>query len=100
MFDDPGFPPAPLNHEWRRAVRMDEVAAEFGQHCDLRFVGRHHGRELVFGAAADVEKERDEPNAFRQQPDDLLGHAGPQRRVDHSYDAAPAGECHAIFPPR
>jgi hypothetical protein len=74
------------------AVGVNEVAFLLGQHRHQLLVVRHHGLELVLGAAADVEKQRDQPDAFGQQTADLLGHAGPHGRVDHSDDAAPAGE--------
>ena len=87
-------PLAAVHHERRRAVRMDQVAALLGQHRHELFVVRHHGLELVLGAAPDVEEQRNEPDAFRQQPADLLGHARPHGRVDHADDAAPTGERH------
>ena len=93
--DDLGFALAALHHERRRAVGMNEVAAALGQHRHKLLVGRHHGRELVLRAAPDIEEQRDESDAFRQQADDLFGHARPQGRVDHAHDAAPAGKGHA-----
>ena len=97
-FDDLGFALAALHHERRRAVRMDQVAAVLGQHRHELLVGRHHGLELVLGAAADIEEQRDEADAFRQQADDLLGHARPHGRIDHADDAAPTGKgCHDVI---
>ncbi len=94
--DDLGFALAALHHEWRRAVRMNEVAAALGQDRYELLVGRHHGLELVLRAAPHIEEERNEPDAFGQQANDLLGHARPHGRVDHADDAAPAGERHDL----
>jgi hypothetical protein len=55
---------------------------------------RHHGLEFVLGAAADIEKQRNEPDAFGQEPADFLGDAGPHGRIDHADDAAPTGKRH------
>src|SRR4029079_2088573 len=52
----------------------------------------------VRGAATDIEKKRNEPDAFGQQADDLLGYARPQGRIDHAHDAAPTGKGHAAIP--
>jgi hypothetical protein len=71
---------------------MDHIALLLGQHGHELLVVRHHARELVLRAAADVEKERNEPDPFGQQATDLLRHAGPHGRVDHPDDAAPAGK--------
>jgi hypothetical protein len=49
---DLGFALSPLDHEWRRSVGMNEIAAALGQHGDQLLVGRHHGLELVLRAAA------------------------------------------------
>ena len=92
--DDLRLPLAAVHHERRRAVRMDQVAALLGQHRHELLVVRHHGLEFVLGAAADVEEQRDEPDAFRQQPADLLGHARAHGRVDHANHAAPTGKRH------
>jgi hypothetical protein len=73
---------------------VNEVAAALGKQRDALLVGRHHGRELVFGAAANIQEQRNEPDAFRQQADDLLGDARSHSRIDHAHDAAPAGERH------
>ena len=94
LSDDLGFALAAEHHEGRRAVRMDEIAFLLGQHRYELFVVRHHGVKFVRGAALDVEEQRNEANAFGQQPADLLGHAGPHGRIDHADDTAPTGERH------
>src|SRR5262245_19749031 len=95
--DDLGFAFAALHHERRRALRMNEVAAALGKLRNALLIGGHHGGELVFRAAADIQEQGDEPDAFRQQAHNLLGHARTHRRIDHAHDAAPAGECHAAI---
>jgi hypothetical protein len=82
------------HHKRRRAVGMDEVALFFCQHGHELLVVRHHGVKLVLSAPPDVEEQRNEANAFRQQPADLLGYARPHGRVDHADHAAPTGKRH------
>src|SRR5271169_3962242 len=75
---------------------MDEVALLLGQYRNELLVMRHHGLEFVLGAAADVEEQRNEADAFGQQPADFLGHAWAHGRIDHADDAAPTGTRHEL----
>src|SRR5882724_4198667 len=93
--DDLRLALAALHHERRGAMRMDQVAVDFGELRDRLLVMRHHGLEFIFGAAPDVEKHRNARDALRQQSDHLLGHAGPHGRVDHADNAAPTCKRHA-----
>src|SRR5262249_44326103 len=95
--DDLTLALASLHHERRRAVRMNEVATALREHRDLLLIRGHHRLELVLGAAADIEEERNEPDALGQEADHLLGDARPERRIDHADDAAPAGKGHVAF---
>jgi hypothetical protein len=95
---DLGLALAALDHEGWSAVRVNEVATALGQHRNLFLVGRHHGFELVLGAAPDVEKKRNEADPFGKQANDFLGDTGTHGRIDHSDDAAPAGKRHAPSP--
>src|SRR6185312_13788013 len=85
-------------HEVRRALGMDEVAALLGQRREMRLVGLDGALELVGRAAADIEEERNHADPFRQHADELLERARPQRRLDAADNAAPACEGHS-FPP-
>ena len=92
--DQPGFGLAAQHHEGRRADQVNQIALLLGQQRDLRFVARNDTLELGGGAFADVEKQRNDTDAFRQQADELLGRPRPHRRIDQAYDAVPAGERH------
>src|SRR5260370_41629541 len=61
---DLGLAPAALDHEWRRAVRMNEAAAALGQDRYELLISRHQGLEFVLRAAPHIEEERNEPYAF------------------------------------
>jgi hypothetical protein len=80
------------------AMGVDEIAARLGQYGNELLVMRHHRAEFILRAAADIEEQRDEADAFREQANDLFGHAGAHGGVDHAHHAAPAGECHQVLP--
>ena len=73
---------------------MDQIALLLGQQRDLRLVARDDALELGGGAFADVEEQRDDADAFRQQADELLGRSRPHGRIDQADDAVLAGERH------
>ena len=66
-----------------------EIAARLGQYGNELLVMRHHRAEFILRPAADIEEQRDEADAFREQANDLFGHAWPQGGVDHPDNSPP-----------
>src|SRR5439155_1194043 len=85
--DDLALTRRPEEHERWRALGMDEVDADLRELRDLLLHGVDDPREFLPRATTDVEVERDDADAFREQPDELLERAGAVRRL-HEADRA------------
>ena len=94
LFDELGLARVAEHHERRRALGMDQVAADLGELRHQRLIGRDRALELVGGAFPDAEKQRDHPDALGQHADQLFEPARPHGRLDAAQHAAPAGEGH------
>ena len=96
FFQELGLALVAEQHERRRALGMDQVAADLGELRQQRLVRRDRPLELVGGAFLDAEKQRDHADALGQHADQLLEPARPQGRLDAAQHASPAGEGHGI----
>src|SRR5437879_149767 len=91
----------PEEHERWRALGMDEVDADLRELRDLLLHGVDDPREFLPRATTDVEVERDDADAFREQPDELLERAGAVRRLheaDRAMRAAEPGHARTLGP--
>lgn len=95
--DEPRFSLAAEHHEGRRAIGMNRVGALLGAERNLLLVSAHHRAKFLTRAAADVEKQRNDADAFRQQANEFLRRAGTQRRMNDARNAAPCRKSHAKF---
>src|SRR5262245_12537959 len=89
-----GFALEAEQHERRRALRMDQVAAGLRELLDQGLIGRSRALEFIRRAFAYIEEQWNNADAFGQHADQLFEPARPQRRLDAADNAAPTGECH------
>ena len=87
------------HHERRRAGRVDHVDAHPRELRDLRLVGGDRRLEFVERAALHVERQRNEPDALRQDSQQLLEAAGALGRAHDADGAARSFRRHASRSP-
>jgi len=89
----------PVHHKRRRAFGMDQIDTLLRQLRDFFFDGVERGAKFIFGAAFEIQINRDDADAFGQQANELFQRSGAVRRFYDTDDAAPTGKNHTLISP-